>query len=213
MKPITDPLSEIMSMVPRLTDEEWIEKDRQVAADRSRLDQLSRPEAPRDRLAESGWPTRLLEALPTARTDSEAIRAIASWRDTEHCIAVLSGSVGCGKTLAAAWWARRRGAMGFVRASTFARMSRYGDEHHGLLERQALCLDDLGAEYLDAKGSFVVDLDELIDTYHADMKPLIITTNCNWTQFEGRYGSRITDRLRECGEWISLEGKSMRGTR
>lgn len=217
MNEIGDDIKQLMAMVPQLSDEEWAARETRIAAEKERLRAAddARTERVRGPLPPEmpDWPSRLLEALPTARETAPAIAALASWRHTERCIAVLSGSVGCGKTLAAAWWAKRHGRVGFVRASTFARVSRYGEDHAGYLERSALCLDDLGAEYLDAKGSFVVDLDELIDTYHADMKPLIITTNCNWQQFEARYGCRITDRLKECGEWFNVTGGSMRGAR
>ena len=65
-------------------------------------------------------------------------------------------------------------------------------------------LDDLGAEYVDAKGSFLVDLDELIDTYYGDERPLVITTNLTKDDFKARYGARIERRVRECGKWLSF---------
>ena len=53
-------------------------------------------------------------------------------------------------------------------------------------------------------------LDELIDTFHGDRRPLLITTNCDVAGFKVRYGERIADRLRESGRWISVDGGSMR---
>ena len=76
--------------------------------------------------------------------------------------------------------------------------------------RQLFASTIVGAEYLDAKGSFLVDIDELIDTFYAQRKPLIITTNCTQRQFAERYGERITDRMTECAQWASVVGKSLR---
>ena len=74
-----------------------------------------------------------------------------------------------------------------------------------------MCLDDLGAEYVDTKGSFLVDLDELIDAHYADRRPLFITTNLAWSVFVERYGERIVSRMRQCARWVVLRDTDMRG--
>jgi DNA replication protein DnaC len=131
---------------------------------------------------------------------------------SDRNIIVVSGAPGCGKTVGAAWWAlRRKTSTKFVRASTFAAASRYDRQERTVwLKASALVLDDAGAEYSDAKGSLMVDLDELLDTFYGDRRPLLITTNCSVADFKTRYGERITDRLRECGRWISVDGGSLR---
>jgi len=102
----------------------------------------------------------------------------------------------------------------FLRASTFAATSRYDAKHREtVFAAPALVLDDLGAEYLDDKGSFLVDLDELIDTFYANRRPLLITTNLDRDRFYQRYGSRIRDRLRECGAFWETKSGSLRAPR
>ncbi len=163
--------------------------------------------------ADLGWPLRALDAA-WSPADSMAVSRIRAWSPDKN-IAVLSGGPGLGKTVAVAAWMRETGtAMRFLRASTFATMSRYEqDSREQVFNARALCLDDLGAEYLDAKGSFLVDLDELIDTFYGNRRPLAITTNLTSQDFKARYGKRIEDRIRECGEWITVTGSSMRGAR
>ena len=96
---------------------------------------------------------------------------------------------------------------------TFARQSRYDSRRDDLLAAPALILDDLGSEFLDDKGSFLVDLDELVDTYYRAMRPLVITANCTAELFRARYGTRIFDRLLESGEFYLVSGLSLRGRR
>lgn len=175
---------------------------------------------PRARLEELGWPARALDEASRADVDRAAISALRDRGPDAEGIVVLSGVPGNGKTVAAAWQAaeRERGTV-FVRASVFARTSRYGggydggDARRGWLDAARLCLDDLGSEYVDAKGSFSVDLDELIDTFYADRRRLTITTNCTAAAFRERYGARVVDRLAECGEWIRVDDPSFRNPR
>jgi DNA replication protein DnaC len=160
-------------------------------------------------------PLRAAEFAIKATTEDPLIKRVSDWakktRD-DGGIAVLSGPAGVGKTVAACWWADGfpRVPM-FMRASEFATMSRYDQEGREQWQRQhALILDDLGAEYLDPKGSFLVDLDELIDIFYAGKKYLVITTNCDKATFKARYGNRIVDRLAEVGTWIAVPGESRR---
>ena len=151
-----------------------------------------------------------LEADPADPT----LVAIAAWRDTSQRggIAVLSGPPGSGKTVGAVWWAMTAPQLPeFVRATEIATASRYDSETRGRwLNADALIVDDLGAEYMDAKGSFATDLDELVDLFYAGRQHLVITTNCTSRTFAERYGARVVDRLRECGTWISVAGPSRR---
>ena len=110
--------------------------------------------------------------------------------------------------MAAACW--RVATPACVTAMTFARHSRYDHNRDDLLAAPSLILDDLGCEYLDAAGSFLVDLDELLDAYYRAKRPLVITTNCTAEVFRSRYGARIVDRLLESGEFYSVGGPSLR---
>jgi DNA replication protein DnaC len=164
----------------------------------------------RPRLEELGWPKRALNEAERANPDRESIRALDHHGDHPGII-VLSGERGSGKTVAAAWWAlRRTRGTAFVRAAEFARTSRYDDARKRWTDHHALVLDDLGAEYADAKESFVSDLDELIDIFYSDLRRLIVTTNMDGASFGARYGERIIDRLAECGRWFQLGDTSMR---
>lgn len=161
-------------------------------------------------LAALGWPRRALNEARSADATRAAVRAVNAW-DARYCAIVLSGAKGTGKTVASAWWAlgaKRR--FRFVRSAELVRASRFDGSWDEWLKAPALCVDDLGAEYSDAKGSFVSDLDLLIDTFYSDMRPLIITTNCTSAVFLARYGERIADRINECAEWASVDGESMR---
>ena len=192
------------------TEEQWAEHDAKIA--------VQREEAARDRaytlslFVKAGWPVRALEASAIADTSKPAIVRIATWNPADECVLVLSGPPGCGKTTAAAHWALKRGrAPAFLRATTFAASSRYDHEQRdGWLNASALVLDDLGSEYADAKGNFLVNLDELVDTFYGDKRPLLITTNCTSADFKSRYGQRVVDRIRECGSWFSLTSESLR---
>lgn len=211
--PLADLAPEILRLVPQLTDEQWAARDAEVAAQRAA--ELER--TPNERLIalpEWGFPKRAVRAVQFGIVPPASVTRLRDSFGDDIGIVVLSGPKGVGKTVAATWWAAsRRDRVGFLRAATFASESRYDRDERRELFSHPLVLDDLGAEFADAKGSFLVDLDELIDTYYGDMRPLMITTNCTGEEFRARYGERIADRLRECGRWISLTGESMRRRR
>lgn len=198
------------------TDEQWNARDAEVAAQRLAAETRQRMELDREVVRDmsevDGWPRRAVEVALKANEDAAAIVKLRDVDFKDRNVAVISGRPGSGKTVGVAWWAlRRRTSTKFVRASTFAAASRYDREEREVwLKAPALVLDDAGAEYSDKKGSLMVDLDELIDTYYGDLRPLLITTNCSVDDFKKRYGERITSRLRECGRWISVEGESLR---
>lgn len=203
-----------ISLMADWTDEQWAENDARVAAAAAKADAgwISTAQMHRSSLGKVGWPELVLrEARAADLTKQACVRLLANDFKTSH-IVVLSGPAGTGKTVAAARWADGFSQYTrFVRAATFAASSRYNAEQRAQwFDAHALVLDDLGAEYLDSKGSFLVDLDELIDTYYADLRPLVITTNCNSKQFTDRYGSRVMDRLRQCAKWFSIGGESLR---
>lgn len=216
LKHIDDALSALgLSGSATLTDEQWRERDAEIQDARdaeSAGKNAKQRERHRTALAEAGFPRRAIDWAVAADENVPAIRRVRDWDPRTESTLVLSGPKGCGKTVAAAWWAmQQRPVPTFVRATTFAASSRYErDERERWLKASALVLDDLGTEYLDAKGSFLVDLDELLDVFYGDYKPLLITTNCTMKVFQDRVGLRITDRLRECGLFYSLTGQSLR---
>jgi len=200
------------------TQEQWDKHDAEIEA-RWRAGQEAKERERRKHhfsaLAKAGWPKRALTAAQNADLEHPAIKRVAEWLKEDRTILVLAGVAGCGKTVASARWAledRLGHHTAFVRASTFARSSRFdSDTRNHWLRAYALALDDLGAEYVDAKGSLLTDLDELVDQFYGDCKRLLITTNLTPAQFRGRYGERVADRLRECGSWFSIASGSLRG--
>lgn len=201
--------------IPQLSDEEWIARDARISAERAQAEDagtIAQRQAREDELHAAGFPRRALEKARNADENRPAVVRIKSWNTDDDSCLVISGTHGCGKTVASTWWAlRRRPAPMFVRASTFAASSRYDRDTRSVwLAAPALVLDDLGSEFLDVKGSFLVDLDELMDVYYGDRRPLLITTNAEMPEFKSRYGVRIVDRLRECGSWFSVVGGSLR---
>jgi DNA replication protein DnaC len=214
---VSSAIAPIMAIVPKsiadMTDEEWVEHDARVAADIANRQSSGLAKRKADELAKAGFPRRAIDKLDNIERSRALIARMTTWDPKVENVLVMAGTRGSGKTVAATWWASRRDHVPtFVRASTFAASSRYDrDERSTWLAAGALVMDDLGAEYLDAKGSFIVDLDELIDVFYGDRKPLLITTNCTKDAFRERYGARIVDRIRECGSWFSTSDESMRG--
>lgn len=145
-----------------------------------------------------------------------------------HVLVVLSGLPGCGKTTASSSWLwswvnddanwmfdgfapRLRGSALFVSAAKLSRWSRYNDaEMEKLLKANRVVIDDLGAEFIDLKGSFMALFDELANERYANGRPTVMTTNLDAAAFKARYGERIADRIRECGRFVSIGGASLR---
>lgn len=196
-----------------MTDEQWAEHDARIAVERAAAQHTAEPRTAA--LIANGFPRRAIEQAAIADASKSAIARVSGWLHAPEGVLVISGGNGCGKTVAAAWWAMRlAGVATFARAATFAASSRYDrDDRGALLTASALVLDDLGAEYLDEKGSFLVDLDELIDVFHGDRKPVLITTNNTRDDFKKRYGARIADRIRESGAFFGITDGSLRDKR
>jgi DNA replication protein DnaC len=197
-----------MPKLSSMTDAEWEEHDAKVAKNAAqghppRLDMsLS--------LTAGNFPVRAIEAALKA-TNTEALERLNGHDFHSQNIVVLAGGVGCGKTVAATRWMIGRPGARFLRASTFAATSRYDQTaRNAVYGGGALVLDDLGAEFNDTKGSFLIDLEELVDTFYGDRKPMIITTNLLGNAFVERYGQRVTSRLRECGAFIAINSPDLR---
>jgi DNA replication protein DnaC len=206
----TSPIDELVEVIPwpEFTEEQWAAHDAEIAAKRRAerdAEEYTRARRKQDALMDAGFPRRAIDCALAADANTPAISRVRTWRSTRACVLVLAGPKGIGKTVAATWWALQQACTpAFVRATTFAASSRYDrDDRERWLGAPALVLDDLGTEFADAKGSFLVDIDELIDVFYGDRKPLVITTNSTREEFAERYGERIVDRLRECGVfWV-----------
>lgn len=202
------------------TDEQWAKHDAELEAQERARDEEARLASEKRILAEKEshfkewFPARALEAAKVADETAASIQTIARWEWSleNQGICVLSGPPGVGKTVAVTWWAwKHTKKCRFLRSTSFASSSRYDrEQREEWFHSGALILDDLGSEYADAKGNFLVDLDELVDVFYGDKRTLLITTNLTAEDFKTRYGERVTDRLRECGTWLSVKGTSLR---
>ena len=157
---------------PTLSDREWEKRD-VVCAERRRIEAgHDRERQLRERyqvLHAAGHPERALRLVYSSDLDTSlpAIAHVRSWDPDRTNILVLAGSVGAGKSVAATWWAAQQSYVPvYVTAMAFARQSRYDARRDELLAAPALILDDLGSEFFDAQGSFLVDLEELVDTFY-----------------------------------------------
>jgi len=187
------------------SDEEWAtvmaDYDRRCAEWKVR-------QAPRirqkriERLRKLRFPARHLALLTGEVAETTAMGLARKYATGDRTGLVLIGGTGCGKTTAASWLALEHGGdyPGFI---TAAELEKYGRYHQTmqtwLSERTLLVIDDLGAEYADAKGNFVSLLDGLIDELYGDMRRFVITSNQDAKQITARYGARIASRLSECG--------------
>jgi hypothetical protein len=148
---------------------------------------------------------------------------------------VLSGGVGCGKTIAATERCRafifatenwntydadkyetephfKANLPVWTTASELARIDHFSElAVSRFMDAPLLVVDDLGAEYLDAKGFFAALLDEVVDSRYANKRATIFTSNLDAAAFAARYGARVVDRIREAGRFVGCGATSLRG--
>jgi DNA replication protein DnaC len=159
-----------------------------------------------------GFPRRALDEAATADIRKPAVAAIGGLNLATKNIVLLTGRIGCGKTVAATWWMLHNQRMRYVTAPAFARSSRYGEQRDLLFDGACgLVFDDLGVEFLDDKGSFAVDVNEMIDVFYSSKLALIVTTNLTTKLMAERYGIRIRDRLLEAAHLVGIDAPSLRG--
>jgi len=155
-----------------------------------------------------------------------------------HGMMILSGGIGCGKTVAAAKWvldytsAREnwkvdrtcnlddetngyrysfRGNAVWVSSAKLARVDHYdASVIAGFANCDRLVIDDLGVEYMDPKGFYLSYINELLnERYDAELATLM-TTNCNASDFTERYKGRIVSRVKETGRFFGCGGEDLR---
>jgi DNA replication protein DnaC len=217
-KRLTDAVPESLDAIVRRLEEFWDSPEGQrLARENAELDaadeaarEVERRSKRATRLMDMGMPRRVLELGALDRTEA-VIQLAHALAISGGAIVVLSGSVGCGKTVAAGHWLyHARGGPYFSTAAALCRANRY-EKVPAWSEASAAVIDDLGAEYADTKGAFQADLDEIIAHYHGQKKRLVITTNLRAKEFKQRYGERIASRIRECGQFVPLAGPDLRG--
>lgn len=166
-----------------------------------------------------GVPRKSREAALGELKLTSALGQVQSWSQTTRNLLILSGGVGVGKSVAAAWWMAQmvvdmkptpRTPRHWWRAMLVARRGVYSDEHEMLYSVRGLVIDDVGTEYSDVRGFFGSTLEDVVDHRYENGLPTLLTTNMRPADFCERYGERIHDRLCECGAWIALVGRSLR---
>lgn len=167
-------------------------------------------------LLDNQVPKKFVDLIFHAPTDRpwRQTPALAAAGVSRESIVVLVGGPGTGKTAAAAWWllGLEDGAGLFVRASKLARWERYSMEQMDLLlAPQRLVIDDLGNEFMDAKGSYLSTLEEVVIDRYENGRRTLITTNVVKADFLKRYEGRIADRMNESGVFFGVGAESMRG--
>lgn len=195
-------------------DPAWCaERDAAIAA--RVADEASRARQERiESLQRRGVPGKDIPAFmgESALQETRAMFFAREWLASDRTVLVLSGTRGCGKTVAAGWLVAGSRYGQFLDVTKLQRLSRYEDAAMRQVEDcDLLAIDDLGMEYADAKGSFVALFDGLFNTRYADQRRTVITTNLPVAVFRERYGERVADRIREAGRYVELDDPSLRG--
>lgn len=180
-----------------------------------------------EHLARCGVPRSLVPSILEPR-ETPSLLAV---RATNWCTLVLSGGVGCGKTVAACWalgqyWTenrvflrqpgdlpvdyRWRGGV-FAPLSDFVNRSLWDDEDRDFRARVAststLVLDDVGVE----RGDGAAALFSLLSSRSSEERRTILTTNLPPQAFSDRYGARVLSRLLGVGgRIINVHGPDLR---
>lgn len=139
-------------------------------------------------------------------------------------IIIISGDAGCGKTVSSIYAGLRYSSKTswifyFLTSREYLKAqfnggSYYDKELNEDIQPEGvenlLIIDDLGREYFKDTGWGIDQWDSFFDKRYRDKLPTIITTNMTPEELVEKYNERILDRLRECGTWIGLSGKSQR---
>lgn len=164
-----------------------------------------------------------------------AIEQTQAWLEhRDASLLVLSGTVGTGKSQAAAlavgrFWeeiceaqpwsqARRRGLPLWLPAPLITRAAPWDEAPKAWEAAGLLVLDDLGEE--DTSDKTRIAIATLINARWGSERRTLITTNLDAPTFAARYGQRTTDRIRQSGVtkdgksrwWVKCLGESMRGS-
>ena len=186
------------------------EQEREFAAERAQQEIKWAIEA----FKSSGVPLRITEDIRDGLKPTDALSAVNGWsgkpRSDPWCLLLL-GSVGIGKSTAAASWLREVMAHSkmWIHGFDLAVDSMDQDERRRALSVEALVIDELGAEYADKAGIYLANLDKLIGVRCANKRATIITSNLTWENFRSRYGERIESRV-ILGKIYGLKGDDMR---
>lgn len=187
----------------------WEEHDRRISAIKDAELNAERAAMVERRLFAMGVPASFHAVILGGPEVTAALEAMRKLIRSRGCLAVLSGSVGCGKTVAAATWllhapidigSHRKDtkARRFIAASEFCQISPYdAQQFESITKAAVLVLDDLGQEFADKRSYFTQRIDDLVARRHGDMLPTVITTNLSIQQVRDTYGDRVASRFND----------------
>jgi len=175
------------------------------------------PETMRSRMVRARVPELFIRSV--ADKDPIACYPLAevkSFLASKLRVLCLSGGKGTRKSGSAAWGLGQADGGRWIESSHITRVSIEDKDFWKELGRASLLvIDDLGVERRDEKGAFMSGFNELVNGIYTDCRRLIITCNLTPKQFSaepeaGGYGSRVYDRIREVGRWVTVGGESVR---
>lgn len=208
----------------RLWKEQHPEKQKryeEIHSEMNRIEQqweeVRRAERVLNKLKSAGVGERTIESMSVLK-ETAAVVAVREWTPNPTTWLLLAGSVGTGKTVAAAWCLKTMAdldrSVAFTRAGELARLSGFDEgarQLSRLKEVRYLVVDDLGTECANQWGQSI--LHELFDHRHEAKLKTIITSNLKRTDARARLGDRMSDRVQGDGKIAWLEGKSLRQNR
>jgi hypothetical protein len=194
------------------------ERRMQIEAERERQ------HAYRTRLRASGAlvkPEMAIAIVSGTLEQTQSVVVVQAWLDVAHgrivrrdgrrpCVLVLSGSIGVGKTVAAAWALAMEGGDYTTADELPERMfpGRYRRYEAKPFGGAVAVVDDVGTEESKDFGAALL---KLIDVrMHRARSLTILTSNLSKAQWTRRYDLRLMDRLEEAGAFVEFEEQSMR---
>jgi hypothetical protein len=188
-----------------------------------------------ERAAARGIPRRLLPFFglpvrddsgqrvpPRDLLDTESLEHVRDWLAGTSAFLVLAGSLGTGKSLAAAYAVNAwRAPALYLRGFDLARRGLFGDanrEQWDDLEKvPLLAVDDFDRAFDDRSGFNRTVVDGLLDARYDNKTRTILTSNLALDDSTGslpsRLGSRTWDRIGETGRVFYCAGASLRRPR
>lgn len=158
-----------------------------------------------------GLPPLLEKQAAMTLAETPATIATATWLAGSLSVLVLSGGVGCGKTLAAAHALSQWPRSGrWISAVELATCAPWDADIPALIECALLVIDDLGVE--TANDSMRRHMDRILDARINHENRTIITTNIKADEISARYGARFRSRLVEHGNVIGCGKTDLRET-
>ena len=159
------------------------------------------------RITRTGMPRREQAIVIGKLLPTDALLAVQRALGGGCSFLALAGDRGNGKTVAACYALAKRGGTYL----TAYQLSRPGVDLDAIKAgASVLVVDQLGRENVGASGFFLAQLEELVDAFYASQRLVILVGNLRRPEFEARYQGIIADRLRGDGEFVWVEGASLR---